>query len=236
MREERASRSSVPVVRGGPSGVSSAMRRPRASAAAARSARLVHHVAGDQHASTPSVGQSWNRLHRSRRSTGSRPTVGSSRTSSCGSPSSATARLRPGALAAGQAVRPGGRRERSRSTAVDHPVDVAARGAEHPGEEAQVLGDGQVRVHAGRLGDVADQTRSSGAGRAAQHLHRARRRPSGRPTIDRISVVLPQPDGPSSPVTLPRRHREAHVIEHDPAAADDPQRTDRDGYHRLFIM
>ena len=33
---------------------------------------------------------------------------------------------------------------------------VVGAGAEHPGEEAQVLGHRQVAVHAGRLGDVAD--------------------------------------------------------------------------------
>jgi hypothetical protein len=42
------------------------------------------------------------------------------------------------------------------SDGVDRLVDGAGRHPEHAGKEGEVLGDGQVAVHARRLGDVAD--------------------------------------------------------------------------------
>ena len=38
----------------------------------------------------------------------------------------------------------------------DAALDILGAGAEHPREEAEVLGDAEVVVHAGGLGDVAD--------------------------------------------------------------------------------
>ena len=49
--------------------------------------------------------------------------------------------------------------------------------AEHPGEEAEVLRDGEVVVHAGRLGDVADPVAAAACC------------PAGRPsTVDRAAL------------------------------------------------
>ena len=87
---------------------------------------------------------------------------------------------------------------------LDALVDPVGADAEDPGEEAEVLGDGEVVVHAGLLGDVADLV--------AQGRRRRRAIPStstlaaGDPLHAddrRISVVLPQPEGPSRPVTWP---------------------------------
>ena len=125
-----------------------------------------------------------------------------------GLPSSATARLarerwpplsRPTTRVG---VRRRGRPRRSpRSTS-------ASRTAEHAGEEAQVLGDGEVVVHAGGLGDVADPVpQRRAAGRLAEDHAPRRRSPAARRRSTRISVDLPQPLGPSRPVTRRRRSR-----------------------------
>ncbi len=45
----------------------------------------------------------------------------------------------------------------------------------------------------------------------------------------RIRVVLPQPDGPSSPVIEPRGDRHREVVQRDPFTADHAQILDTDG-------
>ena len=87
----------------------------------------------------------------------------------------------PGALAAAEVAdhlvavaRPGRRRRSASSTS--RAVD-----AEHPGEEAQVLGDGEVVVHARGLGDVADPVAQRPvAGGLPEDLDRRRTAPAGR--------------------------------------------------------
>ena len=49
------------------------------------------------------------------------------------------------------------------------------------------------------------------------------------PTMLRISVVLPQPDGPSRPVIVPRAICTEMFVQRDPLTADDPQVLDVDG-------
>ena len=123
----------------------------------------------------PSSASSWKRLQRSRRSTGSSPTVGSSRTSRSGLSSSATARL------ARERWPPLSRLDRRAGVGaevdrVDRLVHLGVRAAEHAGEEAQVLGDREVVVHAGCLGDVADPPAQRCAARGlAEHAHVAAR-------------------------------------------------------------
>ena len=82
--------------------------------------------------------------------------------------------------------------------------DLVAVGAEHPGEVAEVLRDGEVVVDAGGLGDVADPVaQRPAAGRLAEAPRRSRPSTCWTPTRQRISVDLPHPDGPSRPVTPP---------------------------------
>ena len=134
---------------------------------------LVHHVAGDQH-----------RGARRRRAGGTSPTgraaaPGRGRPSARRAPAArgcraARPRARPGSAGRRRAGRPPGRGRRPRSTASMHRSASARGDAEHPGEEAEVLGDGQVVVDAGRLGDVADPVAQPlVAGRQAEHLDRA---------------------------------------------------------------
>ena len=83
----------APVRRRISSGEPSAMIRPSriSSSRSQRSASSMTWL--ETSTAAPSSAMRWNRSHRSRRSTGSRPTVGSSSTSRSGWPSSATARL-----------------------------------------------------------------------------------------------------------------------------------------------
>ncbi len=48
------------------------------------------------------------------------------------------------------------------------------------------------------------------------------------PTIERMSVLLPQPFGPSSPVTVPSGDLETDVPDHPLPTTDDPQAVDHD--------
>ena len=103
----------------------------------------------------PSSASRWNVCQRSRRSTGSRPTVGSSRTSTSGRPSRAVASET---------------RERSPpesvwttwpACAAEATVSIvssirARRGAEDPREVTEVFAHGQVGVDGRGLRDVAD--------------------------------------------------------------------------------
>ncbi len=64
---------------------------------------------------------------------------------------------------------------------------------------------------------------------SAEHRRRVPLATICTPTIARISVVLPQPLGPSSPVTEPRAHAQRDLVEHLPAAPHDPQAIDTQG-------
>ena len=119
-----------------------------------------------------SAAMGWKRVQSSRRRTGSRPTVGSSRTRSSGVPRRATARetrlswpperlparasacvMRSTSAMARVTSRGGGRRRRGRG-----------RGR---GEVVEVLAGGQVVVDGGGLGDVADAGAQGGGRRRA---------------------------------------------------------------------
>ena len=140
---------------------------------------LVHHVARDEQGRA-AVGEAAEHRPEVVRSTGSRPTVGSSSTSSSGS---RAARPRATRAPAGRrrGGRPGGRRG-GRDRPSRSPRRRAAGRAEHAGEVAQVLADGQVGVDRRRLRDVADPAAQAAASRpAAEHVDRRRPRRSGRP-------------------------------------------------------
>ena len=91
----------------------------------------------------------------------------------------------------------------------------SGRPSEHPREVAEVLAHGQVGVHRRRLGHVADAPAQLGRARRLAE-HGDRRPPSTicTPTTARISVVFPQPLGPSRPVTA-RPRRSARARQHD---------------------
>ena len=131
----------------------------------------------------PSSASRWNSAHRSRRSTGSRPTVGSSSTSSSGSPSRATAseareRWPPDSRPTSESA------WSTRSTRSSACSAGVLRRPQHPGEEAQVLGHGEVGVDARRLGHVAHPARAARRSRpAARAPRRGRPAPSARPTM-----------------------------------------------------
>ena len=127
--------------------------------------------------------------------------MGSSSTSSSGSPSRATA-------SDARTAAPGEPRHHdvpllAEVDGLDAALDLVGREAEHPGEEAQVLGDGEVVVDAGRLGDVADPVAEHPTAGGSPSTVTVPLSTIWTPTIARISVILPQPDGPSSPVTFP---------------------------------
>ena len=129
--------------------------------------------------------------------------MGSSRTSTSGSPSRATARLTRLRWPPLRAARPPGRGGSPRSTAsIAASTDVAVD-PEHPGEEAQVLRDRQVVVHARGLRDVADPGRAADA--AAGRLRRGPRRCPTRPAAHRrgsaSASTCRSRSGPSRPVT-----------------------------------
>ena len=151
----------------------------------------------------PPSASSRNIAHRSRRRTGSRPTVGSSSTSSCGSFRSAVAsetraRWPPESRST---TRSANSRQPDRR---DHGLHPRGRRPEHAARSSA-----GSRAPRGRRTPTAPASRS----------RRARRRagdPAGSPrtvtlpdatiwtpTIARMSVDLPQPLGPSRPVTAP---------------------------------
>ena len=132
---------------------------------------LVHHVAGDEHAGAvlgePVEGAP--QVHRA--APGPGPTVGSSSTSSVGLAEQGDGERDPRALAAGELGRRSGPAGPPRSTVADAPRRRGPRHPEDPGEEGQVLGHGEVVVHARLLGDVADPVaQGRRAGRCPEHL------------------------------------------------------------------
>ncbi len=82
----------------------------------------------------------------------------------------------------------------------DGPVDVVAADSKNRGEEGEVLPNRQVRVHARRLGDVADSSTQPGAPGGLPSTVTVPDSTIWTPTIARIRVLLPQPEGPSKPV------------------------------------
>ena len=194
--------SSATVLASSPAGVSSAISRP-SRISSSRSQREASSITWlETSTAAPASARRWKVSHSSTRSTGSRPTVGSSSTSSAGSPSRATA------SETRERWPPESRLTiRSRSLARATGLDALARpgraDAEDPGEEAEVLGDGEVVVHAGLLGDVADPVAQRRVPAGEPSTSTAPLVIRCTPTIERISVVLPQPDGPSRPVTCP---------------------------------
>ena len=129
---------------------------PRASAAAGRSAPPRPSRGWRRTPSSPASASRWNSAHRSRRSTGSSPTVGSSRTSRSGLAEQGDRQRDPRALPAGEPVDHLVSRCVREVDRLDAAIHLGGRHAEHPREEPQVLLDGEVVVHAGCLGDVAD--------------------------------------------------------------------------------
>ena len=77
-----------------------------------------------------------------------------------------------------------------------------------PAAKPQVVGDGQVGVRRGVLGDEPDLGELGRVlrGRRPQHLDGSRAR-GEQPAARRISVVLPAPFGPTSPTTRPAGNR-----------------------------
>ena len=147
----------------------------------------------------------WNRSQRSRRRTGSSPTVGSSRTRSSGSPASAAAREtrarsppeRVATTWVAWCSRPTWRSPAGASRRARRGCARSSSGSRAP----------EVAVDRGRLGDVGDaaaQLRRAGGLAEDGDVARSTR---CTPTTARISVVLPLPLGPSSPVTAPAGRR-----------------------------
>ena len=99
---------------------------------------------------------------------------------------------------------------------------------EDPGEEAQVLGDGEVVVDAGLLGDVADPVCAGTPTPAGSpNTSTAPEVIRCTPTRPRISVVLPHPDGPSRPVTWPAATPKSRSRRTSCAAAGDAEAAHR---------
>ena len=148
--------------------------------------RLVHHVAGDQHRGAL-VGQPVEH----------RPQVAAQHRVEADGGLVEHEQLRlaeqrdrqggPRLLAAGEVGRPRCRDGCPRSTASTHRATSSPSMAEHACEEAQVLRDGEVVVHARRLGDVADPVpQVLVAGRQPEHGDGPALRRSARPTSARI--------------------------------------------------
>ena len=140
-----------------------------------------------------------------------------------------------------RAGRPRRRRGCSSPTSPTTRSTSRAGRTEHGGEVAQVLAHGQVGVDRRRLGDVADPSRRSGgdpAGRPSTSTSPPAT--TWTPTTERISVLLPQPLGPSSPVTLPRATSKETSSSTTLPTAHHPQPVQRDrrtaSGARLFIM
>ena len=125
----------------------------------------------------PAAASAWKRSQRSRRSTGSRPTVGSSRTRTLRPGEEGAREGDPGALAARQRADLAGGHVASATSTRAASAD-AARDAVQRRVVAHVLAGRQVGVDRRPLGHVAHavaQRRRTGG--KAQHLQRARRDP-----------------------------------------------------------
>ena len=109
-----------------------------------------------------------------------------------------------GALAAGEPVDDAGRPASLEADGRDRRVDAVARHAEDAREVAQVLAHGEVAVDRRRLRDVRRRAaQRRGARPAAPSTRTVAAATICTPTIARMSVDLPLPLGPSSPVTRP---------------------------------
>ena len=218
----RPPRSGVPVRASSSVSVSSATISPSRTSSS-RSQRCASSMTWlDTSKVAPASASRWNRFHRSRRSTGSRPTVGSSSTSSSGESSRATASDDPGQLAAGQLA--------DHLVALvgevdllEHPVDVRARRPQDGGEVPQVLDHREVGVDRGSLGDVADPAaQRRAAGRQAEHLagpgdHRLH--PDDGPHQGGLAAAAgAEQPGDDAPADV-----EVQSVQHLPGAADHPQ-------------
>ena len=155
--------------------------------------------------------------HSSRRETGSTPTVGSSSSSSCGARTSVQAR--PSFCFMPPESRPARRAgtARARSSACSSAIARAARSrARHAlqvGVQVEVLLDAQVFVEAEALRHVAERdlhAQRCGAGASSPSTGMRPRVGREQPATRRMSVVLPAPSGPISPVTSPAR-AQAHA-------------------------
>ena len=89
-----------------------------------------------------------------------------------------------------------------------HPVDGVGggvgRNAVQVGEIPHVVDDAQVVVDGRFLRDVADAATQRGDPAGWPRTVTVPDATIWVPTIERMSVVLPQPDGPRRPVTVPR--------------------------------
>ena len=151
----------------------------------------------------PPAASSWKKSQRSRRSTGSRPTVGSSRTSTSGSFEQRRRERHACPLATGEPPDEPARLV-AETDPSDRRVDAVARDAEHAREVVEVLAHGEIAVDGGRLGHVRRAGRAAPASRpAAPSTVTSPPATTCTPTIARISVDLPLPLGPRRPVTAP---------------------------------
>ena len=165
--------------------------------------RLVHHVARDEQRRTALGELGGTSSQRSRRRTGSCPTVGSSSTSSSGRPSSAAAsearaRWPPESFSTRGPRRP--RDRRSRAARRRGRAERRARARSSGGSRAR-----QVGVDGRRLRDVCRRGGAAArSGGLAEHLTLP---PATlcTPTIARISVDLPLPLGRAGPSRILRR-------------------------------
>ena len=154
----------------------------------------------------PRSASRWKSSQRSRRRTGSSPTVGSSRTSSSGWPSSAAASETRARWPPGEPRDDAVRRARRATTSSSTRSTVVRPAAPRTrAKKREVLAHGEVAVDRRRLRHVADARGAAPATPAGCAEHRRPSPPATicTPTIARISVDLPLPLGPSSPVTEP---------------------------------
>ena len=143
---------------------------------------------------------------RSRRRTGSRPTVGSSSTKQLGLAQEGDSQRDPGPLASGEASDAIACRV-VQADLVDHSIDVVGGRAEDSGEVADVLRDREVCVDGGilrHIGDPAAQFR--GTRGQAQDRHRATGDLLDADDRRASAWSCPNRSGPSSPVMRPRCH------------------------------
>ena len=224
-----ASTSSAPAFSLISAGEPSAMIRPSriSSSRSQRSASSITWL--ETKTAVPASASRWNSAHSSTRSTGSSPTVGSSSTSRSRRAEQRDRQAGPAALAAAEpadhlvAVA-------RQVDGLDHPVDLGRVDAEHAGEEPQVLGDGQVVVHAGRLGDVADPVSQRLApGRLAEDADRA-----AGDLLDADQAAHQRglaAAGRAEQAGHPAADRDVELLQHRPPAAHDEQAAD---LHRVF--
>ena len=119
----------------------------------------------------PPSASSWKKSQRSRRSTGSRPTVGSSSTSTLGLVEERRCERDARPLPAREPPDEVGGHVGEADT-LDHLVDAHERRAEHAREVRQVLAHREVAVDRRRLRHVADAApQRGGAGREPEHAH-----------------------------------------------------------------